>query len=105
MPDNKTTTAYAASLVIKSAPGYLHGLTIYNSKTSTQFIQLHDAAALPAEGAVPSVLLPVAATSGIGLDYGEDGRYFSSGIVICNSSTGPTKTIGSDDIWVDAQYA
>ena len=105
MPDNKTPVAYVASLVIKANPGYLHGLTGYNSKTSTQFIQLHDATSLPAESSVPVVVFTVPASSSFSLDYGDEGRYFEVGIVICNSSTGPTKTIGSADCWFDAQYA
>lgn len=105
MPDNATPVAYVASLVIKSTPGYLHGLTGYNAKTSTQFIQLHDGATLPADTAVPKVVFSVPASSSFSLDYGPEPRYFSTGIVVCNSSTGPTKTIGSADCWFDAQYA
>lgn len=105
MPDNKTPTAYVASLVVKAAPGYLHGLTGHNSKSSAQFIQLHNAATLPADTAIPEVVISIPASSSFSLDYGEDGRYFGTGIVISNSSTGPTKTIGSADCWLDAQYS
>lgn len=103
-PSNAATTAYAASLIVKSAAGTLVGLSGYNSKTSTQFLQIHDAAALPADAAVPKVVLAVPASSPFSLDFGPRGRAFASGIVICNSSTGPTKTIGSADLWLDAQY-
>jgi len=99
-----TTTAYAASIVVKSTPGTLYGLSGYNSKGSAQFIQIHDAASLPADTAVPKVVIADAASSSFSIDFGAIGRYFGVGIVVCNSSTGPTKTIGSADIWVDAQY-
>lgn len=101
---NASNTAYATNLVIKASAGTLYGLSGYNSKTSSQFIQLHDAASLPADAAVPKVFILVPASSNFAIDFGPRGRVFATGIVICNSSTGPTKTIGSSDIWVDAQF-
>ena len=101
---NKTTTANAASLVASSSgPVYLCGLTGYNAKTSTQFIQIHDAASLPAEASVPKIVFEVQASSKFALDYGPSPRKFTTGIVICNSSTQATKTIGSADCWIDVQ--
>ena len=99
-----STAAYAASLVVKAAAGNLYVLTGYNSKTSSQFIQLHDAASLPADTAVPKVVFSVPASSPFSLDYGQLPRRFETGIVICNSSTGPTKTIGAADLWLDCQF-
>ncbi len=102
-PTNATTTVYAASLILKSSGGVLYGLSGFNSKASTQFIQVHDSATLPADGAAPKVLVQVAASSSFSLDFGTRGRSFASGIVVCNSSTGPTKTIGAADCWFDGQ--
>lgn len=103
-PSNATTTAYAASLVIKGSAGALFGITGYNSLASAQFIQLHNASSLPADAAVPVVVIAVPASSNFSIDFGVYGRWFTTGIVVTNSTTGPTKTIGAANCWFDAQY-
>lgn len=100
---NRTTSANAASLVVSSNPARLCGLTGYNAKASAQFIQIHDAASLPADTAVPAVVFEVAASSKFAIDYGTNPREFATGIIVCNSSTQATKTIGSADCWFDVQ--
>lgn len=99
------TTAYAASLVVKASSGTFYGLVGYNSSTSSQFIQVHDAASLPSDGSVPALMLKVEALSNFALDLGAHGVDMSNGIVVCNSSTGPTKTIGTTDCWFVVAYA
>ena len=108
MPDNyvrnSTSVAYEASRVVSAGPAACYGLTGYNSKASAQFIQIFDAASLPADGAVPVVVITVPTVSNFSIDFGQYGRYCKNGIVVCNSSTGPTKTIGTTDCWFDVQY-
>jgi hypothetical protein len=103
-PTNATTTAYAASLIAKASAGKLIMITGYNSKTTAQFIQVHNTTTLPADTAVPVLIFTIPPTSNFSLDMGTYGRFFSTGITICNSSTGPTKTIGAADCWFDVQY-
>ena len=100
---NAKTTALAASLVVKADRGTLYGLTGYNNRSSSQFIQIHDATSLPADTAVPEIIFAVPATSPFSLNY-DVGREFQVGIVISNSSTAATKTIGSADCWFDVEY-
>ena len=103
-PTNATTTAYSTSLVVKASAGICYGLQGYNSLATEQFIQVHDAASLPADTAVPKVMFAVPAESSFSIDFGAHGRAFATGIVVCNSTTGATKTIGAADCWIDAQY-
>lgn len=103
-PTNSTSIAYEASHLVKSDEGTVFGFTVYNSKASTQFILLMDAKTLPIDGQVPAIPYAIPAASNLLVDFGVYGRRFNNGIVICNSSTGPTKTIGSADCWFDVQF-
>ena len=96
--DVVASAAYEKKHILKDGPGVLISLVGYNSGAA-QFIQIHDSAALPANGAVPVYTFKVEATSNFSLDIPISGAPFGVGIVVCNSSTGPTKTIGGDDCW------
>ena len=98
-----TTLSFSNSLIIKSSAGFLYTLTGYSSKSTDQFIQLHDSATVPADTAIPKVIFRVPANSNFSFDLGMYGRVFANGIVVCNSSTPTTKAIGAADCWFDAQ--
>ena len=102
-PLNIHSNVYENARVVKSGPGILYGFSVYNSKASAQFIQVFDAASLPADTAVPAAVFTVAASSNLAANW-LPGRTFLYGCVICNSSTGPTKTIGSADCFIDVQF-
>ena len=86
-----------ASKIAAAYPARLFLLVGYNAKASAQYIQLHNSATLPADTAVPEYSFKVDAASNFSLDLSLYGDYFDTGIVVCNSSTQATKTIGSAD--------
>lgn len=103
---NKATSlAYEASRIFKNVPGTLYGVAGFNSLASAQWIQIFDASALPADGAVPDFIMYVPPTSNFSADFGLFGRPMRNGIILCNSTTGPTKTIGSTNCWFDARFS
>ena len=103
VPTNFNRGVLLASIVL---PGHLvvYGFTVYNTKASAQFLVAFDQATLPADGAVPFFAWALAANNGVGFNWAPQGREFVSGLVLSNSSTDATKTIGSADCLFDVQY-
>jgi len=101
--DNINTTALAASLVIKATRGVLYEIRGYNDAVVAQFVQIHDASSLPADASVPEEVFIVAATSNFSITFPQ-GKKFTTGIVVTNSSTPATKTIGAADCWFSADF-
>jgi len=100
---NVTTIAYANQLHLVNREAVFYGLVGYNSGAD-QFIQIHDVAETPTNGAIPKVVFKASAGENFSIDYGKNGRNFINGISIVNSSTAETLTLGAADCWIDAQY-
>jgi len=103
-PSNSTSSAQEASRVVKASAGTLFVVSGFNNHTADQYIQIFDAAALPANGVVPAIVIRAFTGEPFGYSAPAGGRAFTTGIVICNSTTGPTKTIGSANCLFDVQY-
>lgn len=105
-PRNGNGYAYVTSLLVKGGLTTLYGFSGYNSNAAAQFIQVFDAASLGAvaTGAVPEILVKAGGASNFSYDAGHNGRRFLRGVVIANSSTGPTYTAGAADCWFDVQF-
>lgn len=84
--------------MVATRQGSLYSVTAFNNDTVTNFLQIFDAAALPADGAVPMALCSVLAGYATGLDWGTLGKKITNGIVICLSSTAATKTLVAGDV-------
>lgn len=99
------STAYEASHIVKASAGVLYSLLCYNSKASDQFVETFNSTTLPADATV-SVTVPMLCRAGSNctLDFNPFGKYYSTGIVWSNSSTSPTKTIGSADMFCEPRY-
>ena len=103
LPLNNRSNKLESSRVIKTGPGLLYGFTVTNTNASSQFIQIFDAATLPADGATPDEVFNVPGSVSYPIAW-IPWRTFNTGIIICNSSTAATKTIGSADCFFAAQF-
>jgi hypothetical protein len=93
------STALETSHVLSASAAQLGRLDVFNSKGSAQFILIMNSATLPSDGAVSLLYppIPIAANQLLTLTFPRP-LTASTGIVVCNSSTGTfTKTIGSAD--------
>lgn len=96
--------ALAASRIIKAAAGKLFKLRMTNTNVAARFLQVFDSAGLPADATVPLISIPVGIGAYVDIDFGTYGRSFANGIVVCNSTTIATKTIGAADSLFDASF-
>ena len=103
LPLTKSSIALAASLVGCGESCYLTAFTVLNTNASAQFIQLHDSRTLPGNGAVPTVSFTVPGSSDKTVSYALPGLKFLAGVVIANSSTAATLTLGSADCFFNVQ--
>jgi len=97
--------AYGNYLIVPF-PAILIEIRGYSTRISTQLIQVHNSITLPANGSVPVEWWKVNASDNFSLKptvQSYDVRY-TAGICVCNSSTGPTKTIGNVDCTFYIEY-
>jgi hypothetical protein len=102
--NNSDSAALEASRVIQPSKGRLYALSGINNNVAVRFIQIFDSATLPADGAVPKIVIIAQPTANFSADFGIYGRMFQNGIVVCNSTTLATKTIGAADSWFNARF-
>lgn len=89
------TNAFAKSAVLATGFKRIYSVTAYNKGGSTAYLQLFDAASLPANGTVPLIEVAVPANGTASMDFGAKGIPVSSGAVAALSSTDATLTLAS----------
>ena len=90
-----------ASRIISKGACQLMQIMGNNGNGATRYIQVHEAAALPAEAAVPKFTFKVAAGADFLIDFGTLGVGLAA-CVICTSSTQDTKTIAAAELGIQA---
>lgn len=98
------SAALEASRIVKASPGNLFGFVFGNSNAALRYVQFFNSTTLPADGAVPALSFPVQGNSPFSFDTGKFANFFTVGMVICNSTTQFTKTIGAADSTFYVQY-
>ena|SRR3990167_2415203 len=102
-PDLDTSTALEASSVTKASAGVLYGFSASNTNAAGHWIQFFNSATLPADATVPAMEFAIG-SEGTAASEWPKGRFFSTGIVWCISSTNGAKTIAGATALVDVQY-
>lgn len=100
-----TTPKLANSLAVSSGQSKLWGFSGFNSNAAAQFILVFDANSVPPNGAIPDFVMKAPASDNFWVSWAPHYRWHSEGIVICNSSTAATLTIGAADCWIDCQWS
>ncbi len=98
-----TANTLAASGTIKAGAGALYSISGFNSKGTAQYIQIFDQSAALANGNAVLASFLVPATSNFSFVFATPLR-FTNTIKWSNSSTLETRTVGSADCLVYAQY-
>lgn len=101
---NAKSTALEASRVLKNKAGNLVSIHVYNSNVAAQFILIIDSATVPVNGSVNLLFPPIRVPAQTTISYPFTVPLHASlGISVCNSSTGPSKTLGAADCFFVAQ--
>lgn len=98
------STALETGRVVKNSAGTLYNLVVDNSNVAARFLQIHNTTAVPADGVTPVLVFRIPAATSVVLDFGRYGMRFTTGISVCFSTTLGTKTLGTADMWVVANY-
>ncbi len=104
LPYSSSSNAYESGRWVFAGQGRLYGISGYSSDSGAGFALLFDTDAIPGSGAVAVTVIATAATSNFSAYWGSSGRWFRRGCYLAYSSTSPTLTLGSADLFFDAQY-
>jgi hypothetical protein len=93
------STVFESGKVIKNSAGTLISLQGYTNSSTDQYLLFFDSTTVPANGTTPVWFVPIVANSYFAIEVPLTGIPFTTGISVSNSTTIPTKTAGSNNIW------
>lgn len=98
----------AKELQVATGPAFLLMIAGRNLSSSTVYLQLHNSASTPANGATAILSVKLLAGENFSISYPVStyttGRRFSVGLYVCASTTDTTKTLsGTNDLSFDVQ--
>lgn len=101
-----TATGLSSSLFVASGPCRLYGFSGVNTNAAAQFIQGFnlERATVPSNGTVPDFVTKAPASDNFWMSWAPAWRNMTQGLILCNSSTAGTLTIGAADCFFDAQW-
>lgn len=102
-PDLDTSAALEASSVTKATAGVLYGFSASNTNATGHWIQFFNSATVPADATVPILEFQIGAEGTASAEWPK-GRFFSTGIAWCISSTNGTKTVAGATALNDVNY-
>lgn len=102
-PDLDTSTALEASSVTKASAGVLYGFSASNTNAAGHWIQFFNSTTVPADTAVPVLEFAIGGEGTVSAEWPK-GRFFSTGIAWCISSTNGAKTIAGATALADVNY-
>lgn len=97
-----TSDAATAALQVSTDGCVLHSLIVSSDLGTLQWLQIHDLATTPANGAVPLICIPIPVNGHAVLDFP---IALQNGCYVCNSTTHDTKTLGAANCLVIANIA
>jgi len=101
--NNQATTVVGSALSVGS-PGYLQGINV-TSGASAGYVLVFDAAAVPADGVVtPARCMPLAANTGLELNWRASPINFRTGMIVVFSTTGCFTKTASATAFIAVDY-
>ena len=101
---NDSSAVLENARVCRIGPALVSGFHAHSTLDTAQFIMVFDASAIPADGAVTPMVWEVAGDSSRDVAWVPYPRGFRNGVVICNSTTNATKTLGAANTLFDVQF-
>jgi len=93
-----------ASLTVATAPCIVYAVRVFNSNAAARYFMMFNLAALPADATVPTDVPKQVLSKSSQEWIFPQGKRFSTGFVVCNSTTDVTKTIAGADSFIAVDY-